>query len=362
MGAKDYYKILGVDEKASTADIKSSYRKLAKQYHPDANHGNKQAEDRFKEISEAYDVLSNTQKRQKYDQMRRFGGGSGFDFSNMDFGGFQNARGRSRTRKTSSDGFDMFGGLGDIFSQFFDGNPFQKQGPQPGKDIKVNVNIPFELSITGGKTSFSVNKEKVCPSCDGGGAKPGSRVTTCPTCGGKGHVSVLQGGFGVSRPCPRCYGKGQMIENPCDKCKGKGRVHGKRSYTINVPPNMQDGKTIRLKKEGELGDNGMPPGDMLVTLKVKSHSFFKKEGNNIACNINLQLKQAMKGTTVRVKTIDGKKVQLKIAPGTQNGTILRIPGMGIENNGRKGDQFVTVNVQVPENPTPEEKEYLRKSA
>lgn len=363
MGTKDYYKILGVQESASAADIKSNYRKLAKQYHPDANPGNKQAEDRFKEISEAYDVLSNEQKRQKYDQMRRFGGGSGFDFNNMDFGGFQNARGRSKGGRTSFDGYDIFGGLGDIFSQFFEqGSPFQSQKPQKGQDIHVDVKIPFLTALHGGEVTFSVNKEKTCPSCGGGGAKPGSRVVKCPTCGGKGHVSVLQGGFGVSRPCPRCHGKGQTIENPCDRCKGKGRVNGQRSYTVKVAPGTENEKVIRLKKEGRFGDEGMPPGDMLVKFLVESHNFFTKEGNDIACSIRLKLKQAMQGTVVRVKTVDGKKVQLKIAPGTRNGTVLRIPGMGLEHNGRRGDQFVTIEVQVPENPTPEEREYLKKTA
>ena len=363
MGAKDYYKILGVNEDANQDEIKSAYRRLAKQYHPDANPGNKQAEEKFKDISEAYEVLSDPQKRQKYDQMRKFGfsGGQGFDFGNFDFGEFGKAWHRSGQRGFSFGGFDLFGGLGDIFSQFFDmGERFRQKrhGPQKGKDLYIEVSIPFELSISGGKATFSVEKEKVCPVCSGGGAKPGSKVQTCPECGGTGMITISQGGFAVSRPCPRCYGRGQIITNPCDRCHGTGRVRAKQTYSVKIPAGITDGKQIRLKGQGEPGIAGGPAGDMLITVRVQPHHFFKRKGNDIECEVVLTPKQAVNGATVRVKTATGKKVQLKIPPGTTDGSVFRLAGMGVEQNGRRGDQYVKVRVKIPENPSEEEKEFM----
>ncbi len=366
MSAKDYYDILGVAESASENDIKRSYRTLAKKYHPDANPDNPEAEERFKNISEAYEVLKDSQKRQRYDQMRRFGGGSkGFDPSdfNINFGGFN--PGRSAQSGGSADGFGMFGGLGDIFSQIFDqGERFRqkKYGPQKGQDLHVDVSIPFELAVTGGKTTFSILKDKVCPTCQGGGAKPGSRVQNCPKCHGRGTVNITQGGFGVSRPCPQCHGKGQIIQNPCDSCKGTGQVHGKRSYSVQIPAGINEGRVIRLKSQGQPGVAGGSGGDLLVKVNIKSHRFFSREGDDIYCDVELNLAQAVLGSTVRVKTVDGKKVQVKIMPGTQSGTMLRIPGMGIERDGRRGDQYVNVKVKIPEKLSDEEKKLMEQFA
>ncbi len=369
MSAKDYYKILGVDEKAGDAEIKKAYRRLAKQCHPDANPGDKQAEERFKEISEAYEVLGDKAKRQKYDQMRKMGIGGegfnfqGFDFGNYDFSGFRTSKGRRPGRGGfSQQGFDIFGGLGDIFAQFFDMGERTRQrqtGPRRGDDIGVRVSVSFEVSVSGGKTSFAVEKETTCPVCHGGGAKPGSQVQACPECGGLGHITIGQGGFGVSRPCPKCFGRGQIITNPCDRCHGSGHTKGRRTYTVKIPAGTEDGKQIRLKGQGQPGVAGGPPGDMIVTVRVQPHRFFSRCGSDIRCEVTLNLAQAVHGATLRVRSVDGKKIQVKVPPGTQDGTALRLKGMGIAKNGRRrGDQYVTVRVKKPAHPTKEEEALL----
>jgi molecular chaperone DnaJ len=378
MAPKDYYKILGVDEKAGGAELKNAYRRLAKQYHPDANPGDKQAEERFKEISEAYEVLNDPKKRQQYDQMRKYGfsgqgfggqgfSGQGFDFSHIDFQNidFSQFQGFNQRRKSggSTGGYDFLGGLGNIFSQFFDlGEKTRRRnyGPTKGDDIRVELTIPFDLAVSGGKTSFSVEKDKVCPVCEGGGAKPGSRVQVCPDCQGRGTVTIGQGGFGVSRPCPKCYGRGQIIQNPCDRCGGTGVAQGKRKYTVKIPAGIDNGGHIRLKGEGQSGTENAPAGDMIVTIRIRSHRFFSRKGNDVTCQIKLSLQQAVKGAKVNVKTPSGKKVRLNVPPGTQDGTSLRLPGMGISGNGGCGDQYVKVKVEIPENPTEAEKKMIER--
>jgi molecular chaperone DnaJ len=348
MGAKDYYQILGVSEAASADEIKKAYRRLAKQYHPDTNSGNKQAEEQFKNISEAHEVLSNPKKRQQYDQMRKFGaGGSGFDFRNFDFGGFGQQRG-DRGGGFSFDTSELFNGFGELFSQFFDfgGRTQRKQhSSKRGEDIVVNLAIPFELSILGGKTEFHIEKEKVCTVCEGRGGKPGSQVQTCPECHGLGRVTIGQGGFGVSRPCPRCYGRGQLIQNPCDKCGGTGRVRGPRTYSVKIAKGTEQGSKIRLRGEGQPGSGRGPAGDIIVIVKVQAHRFFRRRGTDILCEIPLQHQKARTGATVKVKTVDGKKIKLKIPPGTRDGTSFRLPGMGLHKGKQSGDQYVTIRVQ-----------------
>ena len=362
MGAKDYYQILGVGDNASQEEIKRTYRNLAKQYHPDANPGNKQAEERFKEISEAYDMLGDPKKRQKYDQMRRFGmGGQGFDFGNFDFRGFQGRGQRGGTRGFTFEGSDFFGSFGDIFSQIFDFGERTRQkqyGPRRGEDVHIDVTIPLELAVQGGKTQFGIEKEKTCSSCQGGGAKPGSQVQTCGECHGKGMITIGQGGFGVSRPCPRCYGRGQIIKNPCDRCHGTGKVRGKRNYSVKIPMGIEDGRQIRLRGQGNTGIAGGKPGDIIVHIRIQPHRFFRRRGNDIVCDIPLTLKQAVHGTKIRIKTVKGQKVELRIPQGTSDGTSFKMKGLGISQNGCKGDQYVTVHVQVPDHPSREEEALL----
>ncbi len=363
MSVKDYYNIIGVKESADQAEIKKKYRELAKKYHPDANPGNKAAEEKFKEISEAYDIIGDPQKRQKYDQMRKYGssgfGGFGQNGSGFDFSGFGSAS--SGGRGFSFDSSTMFGSLGSLFAQFFDmgeRGPKTHQGPKHGQSIHVDLTVPFEKAVIGGKVSFKVNKERTCTTCGGGGAKPGSRVQTCPECKGTGVVVVAQGAFGVSRPCPRCFGKGQIIENPCDECRGSGKSKGPRTYAVNIPEGAEDGRQIRLKGEGQPGDGGRGSGDMIVTLHVKPHRFFKRRGNDVYCEIPLTLKQAALGTKIKVKTVYGKKVLLTIPKKTPQGKMFRLKNMGI----KQGDQLVTVKVKIPDNPTEEEKEYINQIA
>lgn len=365
-GAKDYYKTLGVREDAGLADIKKAYRDLAKKYHPDANAGNKQAEERFKEISEAYNVLGNSKKRQQYDQMRRFGGGAGgFDPRGFDFSQFRGRGGGQFSGGSPFGSGDIFGNLGDLFSQIFDFGPRsgpRSRRPARGEDIYVTLTVPFETAVRGGKTTFAIEKEKVCPVCQGGGARPGSRVSPCPDCGGLGSVTVSQGGFGISRPCPRCYGRGRIIENPCDRCGGTGNVHGRRSYQVTIPAGIENGEQIRLKGEGRPGTGGRKAGDIIVQVQTGHHRFFERTGNDIHCRIELNLAQAVLGTKIRVKTIHGKKVELKIPQATQDGAVFRLPGMGVESQGKKGDQYVHVKVKIPEHLSEEEKELMSRYA
>ncbi len=362
MAGKDYYKILGVGEKATTDEIKKAYRRLAKQHHPDANPDNKQAEEKFKEISEAYDVLRDPKKRQQYDQMRRFGMGSqgfdprGFNFNNIRTEGFRPGQGGF-----TFDSLGNLGGLGDLFSQFFDMGETSRRrryGPQRGADLQVDVSIPFMLSVSGGKTRFSLEKEKTCPDCQGGGAKPGSKVEACSQCGGRGTVIIGQGGFGVSRPCPACYGRGQIIRNPCDRCRGTGMVKGCRTYTIKIPPGIENGEQIRLKGQGQQGSAGGRAGDILVSVRVTPHQFFSRRGLNVHCAVSISLAQAVQGLTLKVKTPDGRKVQLKIPPKTGDGKTFRLAGLGIVKKKKRGDQFVTVRVKIPDNPTVAEKDLI----
>jgi molecular chaperone DnaJ len=359
--AKEYYKILGVGENAGIDDLKKAYRKLAKQYHPDANPGNKQAEEKFKEISEAYEVLGDPKKRQQYDQMRKlgFGGaggpGPGFDFRNFDFGGTGPQSGRGGS--TTFEGFNLFGGLGDLFAQFFDrgeesGSPFSGGGRS--LDVQAEIRIPFELSIAGGKTNLTMVRDKSCPVCGGTGAKPGSKVSACTRCGGRGTVTIGQGAFGVNRPCPTCMGSGRVIAKPCGHCEGRGQIEGPVTYAVNIPAGIEDGEQIRLKGLGQSGSQGRPAGNLLITVRVEPHRFFGRRGNDIHCEIPLNLSQAVLGSRIKVNTVGGKKILLTIPTDTLSGTTFRIPKMGIEKNGRKGDQFITVRVNVPKNPSPEE--------
>jgi molecular chaperone DnaJ len=374
MNPKDYYGTLGVSEGASTEDIKKAYRRLAKQHHPDANAGNKQAEERFKDISEANETLSDPEKRKQYDQMRRFGTSGGFQgnpagfdgihFEDIHFKGnpFENLRSGRRSKQSEEP--DSFGGLNDLFSQVFgfERSPRKPRAPKQSESIEMDLPIPFELSVNGGETSFSILKEQPCPSCQGGGAKPGSRIETCGTCGGTGKLGAGGSLLGQSRPCPSCKGRGKIISNPCGKCHGSGRIEAKKSYSIKIPPGVEEGHRFRLKGEGKPGHPPNTTGDLFATVRIQPHRFFSRKGNDIHCEVELNLAQAVLGSTVKVKTIQGKKIQVRIAPGTQSGTMLRLPGMGVEHNGVRGDQYVTVKVLIPEKLTDEERELMSQFA
>lgn len=359
---KDYYRILGVPESATAEEIKKAYRDLAKKYHPDRNPDDPKAAERFKEAGEAYAVLSDEEKRKQYDQLRRmgpfagFGGGSG-----PGPGGF----GTEGVRFSTSDLEDL-GGLGDFFSSIFDLGRRRRGGAQGsaerGNDIEVVVDIPFRLAALGGKLPITVPVTEECSSCSGTGSKPGTRTRACPECGATGMISFGQGGFAVNRPCPACYGKGQIPTDPCGACGGSGEMRQSRRIVVSVPPGVDTGSRLRVKGQGEKGARGGQPGDLIVVFHVEADRFFRREGLDIHCTVPINLAQATLGSKIRVRTIDGKRVTLRIPPGTQSGTKFRIPGIGIEKNGRKGDQFVQVRVTIPEKLDEEQERLLREFA
>lgn len=361
---KDYYQILGVPEKASGDEIKKSYRRLAKKYHPDANPNDPQAAERFKEIGEAYSVLSDEQKRKQYDQVRKLGPFAGL-------GGFgqrpssPGAPGGGTETRFSFEDLGDIGGLGDLFGSFFDrGRRRGKReaAAERGRDVEFVVEIPFTTAARGGKITVTVPITDDCSICNGSGNAPGSRSKSCPECGGKGTISFGQGGFAVSRPCPACMGRGQVPTNPCTRCAGNGQVTEERQILLSVPPGVDSGSKLRMSGQGEKGGPGKPAGDLLVTFKVQAHSFFRRDSLDIHCTVPINVAQALLGSKVRVRTVDGKKVALRIPPGTQSGTRFRIAGQGVEKAGRRGDQYVQVKIDVPETLTPEQQELIRQFA
>jgi len=360
MAQKDYYKILGVSENASTDEIKRAYRRLAKKYHPDANPGNKMAEEKFKEISEAHQVLSDPKKRKQYDQLKKFGESGFRGYQGFDFEDFTKGTGR----KFEFEDLSGFGSFSDIFSSIFDFGERSRQsswGPQKGEDLYSEIEIPFDQAISGGKTVFQIKKEKTCPICHGTGGEPGSQVKTCPDCKGTGTISFSQGAFAVKRPCPRCYGRGKIIGTLCHNCGGLGQVETYEKIAINIPPGINDGAQLRLKGQGKLGISGGPPGDLIVKVNVGEHRFFEGKGADIYCQVPINIAQAVLGSKIRVRTIDGK-VDLKIPPGTQSGTLFRLKGKGVTVNGTKGDQYVEVLVEVPKTVSEKQKKLMEEFA
>lgn len=362
---KDYYQILGVPESASADEIKKAYRRLAKKNHPDANPNDPTAADRFKEVGEAYAVLSDPEKRKQYDQMRKFGplgGMGGFGFGGRGQPGARPGPGTEDVRFNFEDIGDL-GGLGDIFSSIFDRG--RRRGPRErgraarGRDVEYVVEIPLETAARGGKITITVPVTDDCATCGGSGNAPGSRPKTCPECGGKGTIQFGQGGFAVSRPCPACLGRGQVPTVPCSVCQGTGQVTEQRQILLNVPAGVDNGSKLRLSGQGERGEAGVAAGDLLVTFKIQPHRFFRRDGLDLHCTVPINLAQATLGSKIRVRTVDGKKVALRIPAGTQSGTRFRVAGQGVEKGGRRGDLFVQVKIEVPERLTPEQEGLLR---
>jgi len=350
--SKDFYNILGVEENSDTGSIKKAYRNLAKQYHPDTHPGDKAAEERFKEISEAYNILGDPAKKQKYDQMRKYGysggspGSQGFDFGNFRQAGRSNGPGGF-----VFEGFDMGGGLGDILSQFFGGaagGHQTRRASRPDNHIRAEVKISSEVAAQGGKVQFSLQKEDTCPACQGGGAKAGSRIETCSAC------RAVSGFFSAGAACSQCQGKGKIIHNPCDQCGGSGKAKRSKTYSVKVQPDMRDGEQIRLRGQGKPAAANRPAGDLIITIRIQSSGFFRHVGDDVHCEVPLSLQQAYNGSKIRVKTPKGVKVQVTVPPKTKDGTQFRLAGMGLKRNGKAGDQFVKVKVKRPDNPTAEE--------
>ena len=358
---KDYYEILGVSEDADSEAIKKAYRALAKRHHPDANPGNPRAAERFKEVGEANSVLSDTDKRRKYDRMRKLGA----------FGlGGQRGGGSGGGASRQSFSFEDLGGLGgfsEIFSSLFDRKrrarrPGDSASPSRGGRVERVVEVPFMTAAKGGRVELEVPIDEECAVCLGSGGAPGTDWTKCAECKGSGTVSFGQGGFAVKRPCPACAGQGEEPAKQCGACGGEGTVHQSRKIQLSVPPGVRDGSKQRLGGQGERGRKGGSPGDLIVIFRVLAHRFFRSEGNDIHVAVPVNLAQATLGSRVRVGTIWGRKVVVRIPAGTQPGKRFRLKGHGIRRGGDTGDQFVEIQVKVPKGLTEEQAVRMREFA
>ena len=352
--AKDYYRVLGVSDKAPEAEIKKAYRRLAKKYHPDANPSDDSAAERFKEIGEAYGVLSDPAQRKKYDTMRKYGAFS------PSGGGFGRTSGGGSVRMEDVDfgGFPGFGGLGDLFSSIF-GKGKRSAGADP---IEVSAEIPFRTAALGGKIPVTVAVTEACPVCGGTGAAAGAKVDICQECKGRGTVTFGQGGFAVTRPCPACRGRGKIPSQACGRCSGSAEIDVNKRLLVTVAPGTDSGQKVRLKGQGQRSSDAGPPGDLIVTFQVAPDRFFRREGLAVHCTVPVNLVQAVLGAKIKVRTIDGRRVVLNIPPGTQPGRRFRIRGQGIAKGNTRGDQIVEVTVTIPEDLTPAQVEALRQFA
>ena len=370
--SKDFYNVLGVSSTASQDEIKKAYRKLAKKYHPDANANDAKAGERFKEISEANNVLSDPAKRKQYDEMRRYGAfdgaASGFGGSRSragGAGGFGGGRSRGGEQTINFQDFDIggLGGLGDLFSSMFGGGEAREasrpRGPERGDTVEANLEIPFRTAARGGKVPIELEVREECPTCHGTGAAPGAQLKICPECNGRGVISFGQGGFAVNRTCPVCLGKGQVPTEACPTCHGTGEVRVKRKVIINVPPGVDTGSKIRLKGQGGKGTANGPPGDLVITFNVQPDKFYSRDGLDVIAKVPLNIAQATLGTKISVKTLDGKKVAIKIPPGTPSGKRFRVRGQGIQKGDKKGDLIVEVSIAVPEKLSEEQEKMMK---
>ncbi|MCH5187832.1 MAG: molecular chaperone DnaJ [Oscillospiraceae bacterium] len=352
---RDYYEVLGVQKGASEDEIKKAYRKLAKQYHPDLNKDNPEAAEKFKEIGEAYGVLSDADKKARYDQFGHAGVDPNYGAGGGGFGGFSD--------------FDM-GDLGDIFGSFFGGGfggGQRRNGPVKGKDIQQYISITFEEAVFGCTKTVTVNRRENCEECGGTGAKSGTQPETCPTCHGSGQVRQVQqtplGQFQTTTTCRNCGGSGKIIKEPCQKCGGSGKVRKSKNIDIKVPAGIDNDQTISARGQGEAGSRGGPNGDLFVTVQVTPHKIFRREGTNVFVDIPITFVQAALGCELDIPTIDGK-VKHKIPEGTQSGDQFRFRGRGIPSvrTGNRGDQYVKVTVEVPKNLTSKQREILQQFA
>ena len=355
---RDYYEVLGVDKSASEDEIKRAYKKMARKYHPDLNPDNKEAEEKFKEVNEAYEVLSDSDKKARYDQ---------FGFAGVDPNYGAGAGGGAY----GAGGFD-FGDLGDIFGSFFGGGFGSAQrrtpnAPQRGESIRLSVTISFEEAAFGCEKEVSVDRYETCAVCHGSGCADGTSPEVCPDCHGSGQVQVRRqtpmGVFATTSPCGRCGGKGRIIKTPCTACRGSGLERKRRTIQAKIPAGIDNGQTISIRGQGHAGKNGGPSGDLLITITVRPHELFRREGTSVLCEAPITFAQAVLGAELEIPTIDGK-VKYDLPEGTQSGTTFRLKGKGIpELNGRgRGDQYVTVYIETPRNLNREQKEALKKFA
>jgi molecular chaperone DnaJ len=341
---RDYYEVLGVNRDASDSELKAAYRKLALKYHPDKNPGNKDAEDKFKEAAEAYEVLRDSQKRGIYDQFGHQGlEGSGFS----GFGGFE----------------DIFSSFGDIFEDFFGfggGGRSSRNRRHRGADLRYDLTLSFMDAVFGTETEISVDKLEACPVCEGSACEPGTYPDNCGRCNGLGQVSRSQGFFTVRTTCPHCRGTGQTISTPCKHCKGRGQIQTNKTVSVKIPAGVDTGSRLRLTGEGEASTQGGPPGDLYIFINVKPHNFFARNNSDIICDIPISFVQAALGDKIKVPTLNGKKT-LVIPKGTQPGEVFRFHGEGIPSlrNGSRGDQYIRVAIKTPTNLSKKQESLLK---
>jgi len=351
-GKRDYYEILGVARGASEQEIKSSYRKMALQHHPDRNPGNKEAEEKFKEAAEAYSVLSDPQKRANYDRFGHAGvgasGGAGFGgFDPSVFADFSDILG------------DLFG-----FGDFFGSGRRGGSRVQRGADLRYELDLSFEEAAFGTSKKIKVPRHEMCGECGGSGAQRGSGPTTCPTCNGYGQVRLQQGFFSITRTCNQCHGAGQIIKNKCAGCRGEGRIVNERTLELRIPAGVDTGSRLRVAGEGDAGAKGASPGDLYVVLNVQEHEFFERRDHDLYCHIPITFPQAALGAQISVPTLEREEDKLTIPAGTQTGSTFRVKGRGISKRGgsSRGDLYVTVDVVVPAKVSREQRELLTKLA
>ena len=363
---RDYYEVLGVNKNATDDELKKAYRKLAKKYHPDANPDNKkEAEAKFKEVNEAYENLSDPQKRRMYDQFGH-NGPQGFGGAGGPFGG-QN--GYYSYTSSGFDGFGDFGDLGDIFSSFFGGgfggrNSSKQRGPRKGADLNVRMDITFEQSFLGVEKEIIITRDEECTHCHGSGAKPGTSPVKCPTCNGTGKVTGVQntilGQMQTTRTCTACHGTGEIINEPCENCRGKGKVRKQPKIKVKIPAGIDDNQTVVLRGEGEPGEKGGQKGDLYITVKIKRHSIYTRKGSNVLCEVPITITQAALGAELEIPMVDGTKEKYKIPEATQTGSKFTIKNKGFKsiNSTSYGDFIFTVTVQTPKRLSKEQRDLL----
>jgi molecular chaperone DnaJ len=363
MGTKrDYYQVLGVEKDASKDDIKKAYRKLAIKYHPDRNPGNKEAEDKFKEATESYEVLSDDQKRPVYDQ---------YGFAGLDgMAGGSGSGGGQGYSHAYHDFSDLFGGgFGDIFENLFNGGSGMAGGrrgrsatdPAEGQSLRYDLDISFRDAVYGTKADIKFQHNETCSACNGTG---GTGRKTCPTCQGAGQVRRSAGFFAVQQTCPACNGSGSVIDHPCTTCRGSGFEEKSKRMTLTIPAGIDDGKRIVIPHQGDAGANGGSAGDLIVVLHVEQHEYFERDGQDLYCAVPVTIVQAALGETINVKSLDGKEIEVKLPAGTSNGKLLRVKGEGVPITGttRKGDLYIKIIVQVPLRMTTQQRELLEQYA
>jgi len=360
MAKRDYYEVLGIEKSADQDTIKKAYRKLAVKYHPDRNPGDKEAEEKFKEATEAYEVLSDEQKRPIYDQ---------YGFAGLDGMG---GGGAGQYSHAFHDFSDLFGGAGGGFSDIFDsifgggfsssaGRGSRSSGPATGDSLRYDLHINFKDAVYGTTADIHFRHNEACEACHGSGGAAGSSKKTCPTCGGVAQVRQGNGFFTIQQTCPTCRGKGTTIDKPCSSCRGTGIQEKNKMMSLKIPAGVDNGKRIVVHGQGDVGENGGPAGDLVVVLHVEQHPTFERDGNDLYCAVPVSVTQAILGCEISITSLDGKKVTIKVPDGTSNGKLLRIKGEGVPISGssRKGDLYVKIMVQIPTHVSSKQKELLK---